>query len=188
MRASSSLPDAMRLLCRLLTLLAALAPLWTVPSSSLAAQGTMPPGCRAPSHREFDFWLGAWEVRTPQGAVAGTSRITSILGGCVIREEWSGVGGSVGESFNIVDASSKRWHQTWVDNQGVLAQFDGAVSPDGAMVMEGPARGPAGEPARSRMSFTPLADGRVRQLWELSTDHRATWRTTFDGYYARRTP
>lgn len=175
----------MRLICRSVTLVAAL---WTIAPIALAAQGAPPQGCEGPSHREFDFWLGAWEVRTPQGAVAGTSRITSILGGCAIREEWSGVGGTIGESLNIFDAPAKRWHQTWVDNRGLLAQFDGARSPDGTMILEGAARGPAGEPARSRMSFTPLPDGRVRQLWELSTDGGATWRPTFDGYYSRRAP
>ncbi|MBK6489651.1 MAG: hypothetical protein IPF98_22980 [Gemmatimonadetes bacterium] len=169
-------------------LFAVAAALLVLPAGALCAQGTQPAGCRTPSHRAFDFWLGEWEVRTPQGAVAGTSRITSILDGCVIHEAWSGTGGSVGESFNIFDATAKRWHQTWVDNQGMLAQFDGARAPDGAMVMEGPARGPAGEPARSRMSFTPLTDGRVRQLWELSIDGGTTWRTTFDGYYTRRAP
>src|SRR5262245_30372918 len=48
--------------------------------------------CRKGPHaREFDFWLGEWEVRNPKGRVVGHSRIEAILGGCVILEDWSGV-------------------------------------------------------------------------------------------------
>ncbi len=41
-----------------------------------------PRPCSAPAHHQFDFWVGEWEVRTPDGALAGTNRITGILGGC----------------------------------------------------------------------------------------------------------
>lgn len=142
--------------------------------------------CATPAHRQFDFWLGEWEVRTASDKVAGTSRVTRILGGCALREEWHGAGGGIGESLNIFDGSSGRWHQTWVDNQGLLAEFDGGVTAGGDMVLEGAARGPNGQPARGRMTFTPLPDGRVHQHWEQSVDSGVTWRTTFDGYYARR--
>ncbi len=29
--------------------------------------------CDAPEHRAFDFWLGEWQVRTPDGKLAGES-------------------------------------------------------------------------------------------------------------------
>jgi hypothetical protein len=41
--------------------------------------------CDAPAHREFDFWLGEWEVRTPDGKLAGTNRIEREHDGCVLR-------------------------------------------------------------------------------------------------------
>ena len=143
--------------------------------------------CTAPKYRQFDFWIGEWDVTTPQGQAAGSSRITVILGGCVILEEWTGAAGpSRGQSFNIFDARTRRWHQTWVDNGGLLAQFDGGLLDDGSMRMEGTGQPANGKPTRSRMTFTPLPDGRVRQLWENSADEGATWTTAFDGYYARR--
>jgi len=168
----------------------AAAPLAAVALALLAApalSAQQPPPCVSPAHRHFDFWLGEWEVRNPQGKLAGTSRITAILGGCVVHERWSGAGGSNGESFNILDQTTGRWHQTWVDNGGLLAQFDGGLSPQGAMILEGTGRGPKGEPARSRMTFTPRPDGTIRQHWENSIDGGATWQTSFDGIYRRRT-
>jgi hypothetical protein len=125
-------------------------------------------------------------VRNPQDRVAGTSRVRAILGGCVIHERWEGSGGSDGESFNLYDQTTGRWHQTWVDNAGLVARFDGGLAPSGAMVLEGPGRGPNGEPVRSRMTFTPLAGGTVRQHWEYSADSGASWQTSFDGTYRRR--
>ena len=104
----------------------------------------------------------------------------------MVHEEWHGKGGSDGESFNIYNPSTRTWHQTWVDNSGLLAQFDGALTPQGAMLLEGPGRTPTGAPARSRMTFTPLPDGSVRQRWEFSADSGKTWTQAFDGIYRKR--
>ncbi len=42
-----------------------------------------------------------------------------------------------------------------------------------------------GTTSRMIMTFTPLEDGRVRQLIEQSTDGGQTYTVWFDGYYAR---
>ena len=53
--------------------------------------------CKAsPEYRQFDFWIGEWDVKNPQGVPAGSSSIQLILGQCIIFENWSGGGGSVG--------------------------------------------------------------------------------------------
>lgn len=48
--------------------------------SATAAQQTAPtspapPSCDAAPYRAFDFWVGEWEVRTPQGQLTGTNSI-----------------------------------------------------------------------------------------------------------------
>jgi hypothetical protein len=133
--------------------------------------------------REFDFWIGEWEVYTPEGEVAGTNTVERILGGCVIHETWEGSKGSRGESFNI--HQSGRWHQTWVDNQGTLLLLDGELD-KGRMVLEGDAPGPTGSTIRNRISWQPLGDGRVRQHWEMSANDGETWTDVFMGYYVRK--
>lgn len=50
-------------------------------TAQTADQGSPP--CSSQEHRQFDFWLGEWDV-TQKGKPAGTSRITAILGGCVL--------------------------------------------------------------------------------------------------------
>ena len=143
------------------------------------------PRCAAPEYRQFDFWLGEWEVRNPSGAVVGTNSITADLGGSVLREHWRGGGGSTGRSFNIYDRSTGSWHQTWVDNSGLLLRLDGGLV-DGAMVLRGETVGRDGSPSLQRITWTPGDDGNVRQLWESSSDAGATWSTVFDGTYVKQ--
>ena len=142
--------------------------------------------CDTPAHRQFDFWIGEWDVHDAQGKLAGRNRITAIHGGCAIEEQWSGRGGVTGSSINAYDAGRHRWHQTWVDSTGGLLLLDGAWQ-DGRMVLRGDAPPePGAAPALQRIGWQPLPDGRVRQLWESSSDGGATWSTVFDGYYSRR--
>jgi len=144
-----------------------------------------PPGCTAPEHRQFDFWLGDWTVRGPAGKVIGENRIVSLHKGCVLYESWSGAGGFTGSSLNVYDAERRKWHQTWVDVSGALLSLDGEFR-DGRMTLAGKSAPDAqGIVTLQRITWTPLPDGRVRQLWESSKDAGVTWTTAFDGYYTK---
>lgn len=145
-----------------------------------------PPPCTGAQYRQFDFWLGSWEVRDPAGKLVGHNRIESAHDGCVLIEHWSGAKGVTGTSVNLYDRDRGRWHQTWVDSGGGLLQLDGGID-GGAMVLSGDAfdtDAPA-QSSRQRITWTPQDDGRVRQLWEASTDGGRTWAVVFDGRYAR---
>src|SRR5918995_4060894 len=92
--------------------------------------------CADEARRAFDFWIGSWEVRGPQGKLAGHNTIPSLFDGCALREEWEGVSGHRGTSLNAYVPATGRWHQTWVDRDGDLLLLDGGPV-DGAMVLEG---------------------------------------------------
>src|SRR5690606_4507313 len=77
-----------------------------------------PPTCDAPEYRQFDFWVGEWEVMNPAGTKLGTNRITRMLKDCVIHEDWTDAGGSRGQSFNIWSRQDRKWHQSWVSDTG----------------------------------------------------------------------
>lgn len=142
--------------------------------------------CEAQARRQFDFWLGDWGVRDPAGKVVGRNRIARVHGGCALEEQWSGNGGVTGSSLYAYDPARDRWHQTWVDNTGGLLQLDGGLQ-GGRMVMSGQDPPVDGKAAPlQRVSWQPLDDGRVRQLWEASKDAGQTWATVFDGLYSRR--
>jgi hypothetical protein len=46
--------------------------------------------CRGPEHRQFDFWIGTWEVRSGDGTLQGHNEIRSVAGGCGLLERWRG--------------------------------------------------------------------------------------------------
>ena len=148
-----------------------------------AAQGPAA-ACTAAGHRAFDFWIGEWNVHGADGKLAGTNSIQRDFGGCVLRERYDTGRGYRGESFNIYDAPRKAWHQTWVDSSGLLLTLEGGWR-DGKMVLEGQTSAAGGAVTRHRISWTPNADGSVRQLWE-SMAAGAEWTVAFDGKYTRK--
>ncbi len=160
-----------------------LAPVPAAPAAPLTPSQVRP--CSAAENRQFDFWIGDWDVTTPDGKAAGTNLIRPILGGCVLHESWKGRGNFVGESFNVYDARRKVWHQTWVDGTGGALLLDGMFT-NGAMTLSD--RDMPGKPdhnAINEITWTANADGSVRQHWRTSADGGKTWQTSFDGKYVR---
>lgn len=149
-------------------------------ASTAAAAGA----CEESEHRQFDFWLGEWNVRTPDGKLAGVNSISSEYGGCVLHERYSTGRGYSGESLNMFDATRKVWHQTWVDTSGTLLLLEGGLRGK-SMVLEGQTVGAEGLVTKHRITWTPNADGSVRQHWE-STDPKGLWSTAFDGSYTKK--
>jgi hypothetical protein len=136
--------------------------------------------CASAEYRQFDFWLGEWDV-TQSGKVAGRNSIRSILNGCAISEEWSGAGGFRGTSLNFYNAESKRWHQTWIDSRGQSLLLDGQLD-GGSMVLQSAGT----EMPRHRITWTPMPDKTVRQFWQVQPVSGGEWKTLFDGRYAPR--
>lgn len=156
--------------------------------STPAAGGAQEPPapCTAPEYRQFDFWLGSWEVRDPGGEIAGTNEIRSVVGGCALHERWEGAGGGIGESLNAYDHRTGSWHQTWVGGRGLVLRLEGGLR-DGSMVLEGELT-EDGQTILQRITWTPSADGSVTQLWETSEDGGDTWSTAFNGTYRKVAP
>jgi hypothetical protein len=147
---------------------------------------TSPPKpCSSAEYRQFDFWIGDWEVKRPDGKAAGTNRIGQTLDGCAIQENWRGVGGSRGASYSIYDRTRQRWHQTWVDNQGGLLQLDGQFT-NARMTLRGETLDSSGVKLLQRITWQRVGPSQVRQLWESSRDGGKTWTVVFDGRYQRR--
>jgi hypothetical protein len=147
--------------------------------------------CSAPAHRQFDFWIGDWDV-VPNGAPPQPGRkparntVTRIQSGCVIHENWQAAT-NTGESFNIYDRSRGQWHQTWVDSGGGVHEYWGGR--EGAnMVFRGSMPAPSNPALRVqvRLTFFDLGNGKVRQFSE-SLNPDGTWSANYDLLYTRRT-
>jgi hypothetical protein len=123
--------------------------------------------CREPMHRQFDFWLGQWNVFNPAGTQVGTNVVTEELDGCVVAEHWTAQNGSRGRSINTYDAETGQWHQTWVSQitLGNLRMAGGLEN--GEMVLHGVRNSIYGFPFFDDYTWTVLAPDTVRQLGRL---------------------
>jgi hypothetical protein len=135
------------------------------------------PPCSAPEYRQFDFWLGDWDAFDADSPATPGARakVTSILNGCVVHEDYQDTTGSHGESFSIYDASRKIWHQTWVTNRGRLLTIEGSFQ-NGEMFMTG-VDYPNGKERHIRGSWKPIPGG-VSEIAATST--AKTWTPWFD--------
>lgn len=170
--------------CRLTAALSAVLAFLAAPPL-LLAQAAPKVACTDPIHHQFDFWIGDWDVTLPDGSKAGHNLIEPILGGCALRESWTGARGANGTSTNAFDRVRGKWHQTWVDDGGSLIMLDGAFA-EGKMVLTGETKDTAGKKVINRITWQETAPGAVRQLWEASRDGGSTWNVLFDGRYKKR--
>jgi hypothetical protein len=72
-----------------------------------------------------------------------------------------------------------------MDDDGLVLRLEGGLS-DGKMVLEGATLDSSGTTLLNRITWQETGPGAVRQLWEVSSDRRKTWRVVFDGRYRKR--
>lgn len=166
---------------------AAMACLVALPA--LVAQAADEPlACGAePALAQLDFWLGDWEV-CAAGERAGHDRVTKVLAGCAVREEWTGSDGSRGESLFYYAASEKLWKQVWVTDQalrpgGLKEKHLVARFADGGVRFQGEIALADGRRIFDRTTLRPLPAGKVGQRIEISRDGGEHWTPTFDAEY-----
>lgn len=136
--------------------------------------------------RDFDFWIGEWDVHLANGTLAGSNVIKPVERGCALTEQWTSVNGSTGMSINYLDKASGEWVQVWNSESGSQIVIRGGMTDDG-MALEGYIHYVGnGTTAPFRGLWTPLPDGRVRQFFEQSNDGGHTWQPWFEGFYTRK--
>ena len=144
--------------------------------------------CNTEEYRQFDFWLGQWDVTTAGSAQPTASNdISSVQGGCVVLEQYTNAA-FTGMSMNFYDSVTGKWHQTWMSNGGGSVYLEGGLTEDGAMQLtDKDLPVSAVTETVNRVTWTPNKDGSVRQHWESSTDDGESWNTVFDGLYTQKT-
>ena len=139
-----------------------------------------------PEFNQFDFWLGDWEVRTPDGSLAGHNTISKVQGGCAIQEQWRSASGASGTSTSFYIPSRDQWRQIWAGSNGTLIDMTGGMI-DGELSMEGTIEyARIGRVVAFRAVWSVNPDGSiVRQRMEEFDVATAGWRLWFDGFYRR---
>ncbi len=171
---------------RILTVCPALAAAWALLVFAPAAQAApahIAPACASKHHREFDYFIGNYNVFDASGKQIGTDEVTAEMNGCALLERWHGRRVE-GRGYSAYDDSRRQWVQTFFQNDGTVLIFRGNMTPQG-ILLSGTDYAKPGVLENNRVLFRPRSDG-FEEYWTTSTDGGHTWRAVFDGFFRRR--
>ncbi len=141
--------------------------------------------CEDVAYQEFDFWLGTWDVYA-NGQLIGANRVTKILDGCAIEDNWKSIGDFSGKGINTYDATKGIWKQVWIDNLGQIIYFTGKYD-NGNMTMNGQVHDEnLNELKYYRITLINNNNGTVRQVWEVHTKEQQEWEVVLDAMCVQR--
>src|SRR6266545_3678138 len=113
------------------------------PTASPSPAVTTPPAtpmvsasCTAPQYRQFDFWLGEWDLVGADGKRSAEDKVVQVLGGCALQENGNSVEGVQRMSVSAYDPATRHWHQTLMDDGGAVLHLEGEFA-DGKMILVG---------------------------------------------------
>lgn len=177
----------------------------TLGSHSPGAWNPPVPRCAGEEYRQFDFWIGTWDVqqriRTTDGsylAFPATDTVRTTLDGCALLEHWHGTvqffwagmtapGPLEGLSVRAYDAEAGAWRIHWMDTQDPRfgAPFTGTFH-DGTGTFFLDVERPDGTTSRRRITFANITPDTVD--WELavSTDAGANWVVLWTMHFTRQ--
>ncbi len=138
-----------------------------------------------PEARQFDFWIGDWDVFNQLGQKTGTNSVQQISEGCGLLENWTSTLKNNGKSINYYDPSTQKWYQFWIGSGAGALRFEGSYN-NGAMRFEGETLGKDGKKTFNRLTFFKIDENTVRQFAEISNDDGKTWAVSYDFRYVRR--
>ncbi len=157
--------------------------LWLI-ALALQAAPPPPPACESPEHKQFDFWVGEWDVhRSDTNQMIAKSLIEKLYGGCAVRENWMPLNGiGAGGSLNSYRPEEKRWRQVYTGYFNGWADYVGGLQ-DGAMVITGTQIMPNGTRTPVRITYKRGPGGSVLQIGEQSSDGGKTWTLNYHFTY-----
>lgn len=151
-----------------------------------AALAQNPPlRCEDKVHRQFDFWLGEWEVFNLKGEKVGANSVALHEKGCLLVERWTSAKGNTGQSYNFYDTARKQWRQVWI-SPFEATDYAGSLNAKGEMVMEGLAQQAGGASERSLGLWAKNPDGSVTQTFKSWDEGKKAWVESFVGIYRKK--
>jgi len=143
--------------------------------------------CCDTTFRQFDFWLGDWEVFDTSGIKVGTNIVVTMQDSCMLQENWeSALGNYSGTSYNYYNSQDSMWHQTWVDNQGGSLELHGKLVSGNMILQSDLAKGKKFDFYYNRITWTPHENGSVSQVWEIIDKNNNVLKLLFNGLYIRK--
>jgi len=139
----------------------------------------------SPEARQFDFWVGEWDLTWGEDQ-QGSNSITKLWEGCAIQEQFDGAPAMdfQGMSVSTYDAALGQWRQTWVDSEGTYLDLVGEFE-NGEMVLFN-RRTINGIENVFKMRFFNIGLDSLDWTWERSEDQGKTWDLRWQIHYQRK--
>ncbi|MEZ5425911.1 MAG: retropepsin-like aspartic protease [Pyrinomonadaceae bacterium] len=151
--------------------------------------------CSDEHFKEFDFWLGDWEIEQKILKADGTwfeskakNKVSKILEGCAVQENWEGEVFFFWEemsqpekikalSVRSFDAKSRKWTINWMDTRSPkFSVFEGNFA-DGKGEFFRSLKDENGNETILRITFSDIQPGSVHWDLAFSKDGRKTFST-----------
>ena len=145
-----------------------------------------PCACCSAQHQQFNFWIGEWDVYNRAGEKIGENTITALENHCIINENWKGLSGGSGRSYNYFDPETGSWNQLWLSATGTILKLSGVGSDRQMILKSGKISGENGD-YYNQITWTRNTDGNVTQLWEILDTKDQLLSKAFEGIYRRKT-
>lgn len=142
--------------------------------------------CCTSEYKQFDFWLGDWDVFNLNGVKIGENKIVSMQDSCLIQENWISAG-QTGTSYNFYKQTDSTWNQIYIDNAGTVLELKGMLK-DNKMILES-------QKVKSvkadfyyfnRITWAIDTSGNISQKWDIVDDQGKIVQVAFDGIYKRK--
>lgn len=141
--------------------------------------------CTDAEYRQFDFWLGEWDVYDFNGTFMEQNSIEKSADGCMIHESTQTSGGNVEQSYSYYKPSTGQWTQFSVGSNAVI-EYSGRLNAEGAMALNGYIYHRDERGTRPfKGLWTPQDDGTiVQEFWE-KPSQGGDWDIWFNGTAVR---
>jgi hypothetical protein len=142
--------------------------------------------CCTENHKQFDFWVGDWNVYDTIGNKVGENLILKLENNCIINEHWESVNGGSGSSYNYYDQSDSTWNQVWIDSQGSNLVLKGKGEANKMTLKSRLLKGKKVDLYYNQITWTKNKDESVTQVWEIFDKNNQLLSTAFKGIYKKK--
>lgn len=153
--------------------------------SIIWGQGKNTNPCSTVEYKQFDFWLGNWDVYNTDGKLIGTNLIKQMPNACAIQENWvSKSSKSKGTSYNYYNKTDNTWNQVWIDNTGFSLNLKGSYK-NNAMILNSELINSEKGKYYNQIIWKKNADNSITQTWNYINEDHKKIKEVFKGIYKK---
>ncbi len=154
--------------------------------SIITAQTTLKNPCSSKEYKQFDFWIGNWNVYDGKGKLIGVNNIVKMPNACTIQENWtSKTSKNRGTSYNYYNNKDNSWNQVWIDNSGFSLILKGKFDNE-KMILQSDVIKSKKVSYRNQIIWKKKKDNSVVQIWNYINDEGKVIKEVFKGVYKKK--